>query len=186
MSESVVSVVRQQKKANSWGVIGSVVFGSVLLVMCSQVGIPVGPVPITFQTLGVFILGSLLGSKRGAVACLLYLIEATLGFPVLVGWRSNPLWFLVVGSGYVISFPFAAFVIGWMRERREHPSFCWIVLSLFCGQVVIYVFGMSQLSSFFGLERAIQWGLLPFLIPGVVKVVIASLIYQWWGREKWV
>ena len=184
MSESILSLVRQQKWAKSGDAVVSVLIGSLILVLCSRVRIPVGTVPITLQTLGVFILGSVLGSKRGAAACLLYLIEATLGFPVLAGWGSNPLWFLVVSSGYYISFPFAAFVIGWIRERRKQPSVGWIAVSLFCGQIVIYTFGVSQLAFFFGLEKAIQWGLLPFLIPGVIKVVAATSVFQLCGRER--
>ena len=184
MSESVVSLVRQQRRAKWGSAIGSVLFGSLLLVLCSQVRIPVGPVPITFQTLGVFVLGSVLGGKRGAAACLLYLIEATVGLPVLAGWRSNPLWFVVMGSGYLISFPFAAFVIGWMREKRKHPSCGWSIWSFFCGQVVIYFFGVSRLAMFIGIKNAILWGVLPFVIPGAIKVVCAQFVDQWWRKDE--
>lgn len=179
MSGSVLSLLRQHVEKR-WVLEGvAVVLGSLFLGLCSQMRIDVGPVPVTMQTLGVFVLGLVCGAKRGAAACLLYLIEATLGFPVLAGWRSCPGWFLVISSGYLMSFPFAAFVTGWVREQKE-----WAFVSVLCGQVVIYLFGLVPLVWVWGAQDALRWGLYPFILPGIMKGVIAISMDQLWRRVR--
>ena len=178
MSEIVLLMSRQLKSAEGWNIAMQVVLGSLFLALCSQVRIDVGPVPITFQTLGVFVLGMWMEPKRAAGAVLLYLIEATLGLPVLAGWGCNPLCFLGVSGGYLLSFPCAAYVIGRMRVMRSCPFFLWLLISVFLGQVIIYVFGVSQLSLFLGWERAVQCGIVPFLLPALIKSVCVTSIYK--------
>ena len=93
---------------------------TILLALCAHIVIPLPwtPVPITGQTFGVLLVGVLLGARRGGLALVLYLLEGAAGLPVfqplgLVG----PARFLGPTAGYLISYPFAAFVTGWMAER---------------------------------------------------------------------
>ena len=74
-------------------------------------------VPITAQSLGVMLCGTVLGSRRGALAVLLFVALLAVGLPLLSGGAN--LW-AVWGTpriGFVIGFPFAAFVAGWVMER---------------------------------------------------------------------
>src|SRR3954469_25744165 len=56
--------------------------GSVVIALSAQVSIPLQPVPITGQTLGVLLVGAALGSRLGALAVLLYFLEGAAGLPV--------------------------------------------------------------------------------------------------------
>jgi biotin transport system substrate-specific component len=70
--------------------------GSCFLALMSQVAFPIvgTPVPVTLQTLAVFLLGGILGSRRAAYSVIGYLIQGSLGLPVFAGGVSNPLWIL--------------------------------------------------------------------------------------------
>ena len=81
--------------------------------------IPVGfiPVPITAQSMGVMLAGSILGAKRGALAILLFLALVAVGLPLLSGGRGGLGVFFGPTAGFLLSWPVGAFVTGWLTER---------------------------------------------------------------------
>ena len=44
--------------------------------------IPISPVPISFVTLAIYLAVYILGMKKGAISCLLYLLIGFVGLPV--------------------------------------------------------------------------------------------------------
>ena len=58
---------------------------SLLTALAAQIVIPVGPVPITAQTFAVLLTGALLGSRLGAMAMIVYLVEGASGLPFFYG-----------------------------------------------------------------------------------------------------
>jgi biotin transport system substrate-specific component len=164
-----------------------VVIGSLFLALTSLVKIPLHPTPITLQTLAVFMLGLALGSKKGAAACFLYLVEASLGAPVLSGGVSNPLWMAGFSGGFLISFPIAAFVIGFLVEKIQSKTFLKVLGCVLCGQLCIDLIGLIWLSGFFGVYKAIAVGCVPFLPTMVIKALLAVSMYHLtvWTRNKY-
>ncbi|MEI8300192.1 MAG: biotin transporter BioY [Chlamydiota bacterium] len=155
-----------------------VILGSLFLALMALVKIPLYPTPVTLQTLAVFILALSLGSKKGAMACALYLVEASLGAPVLSGGISNPLWMIGCNAGFLISFPIAAFVIGFMLEKIHVKTFFKVVGCILCGQFCIDVLGLSGLSLFFGVHKAFALGCMPFVPNMIIKVLLAASVYS--------
>ena len=76
-----------------------------------------GPVPITLQTFGVLLAGAVLGSKRGFLAVSLYLVVGLAGLPVFSGGGAGPGVFAGPSVGYLIGFPLAAGLCGFIVER---------------------------------------------------------------------
>jgi len=148
--------------------------GGLFLVGCAQVEIPMWPVPVTLQTLGIFFLALFQGSQKAFLSACLYLGGATVGLPVLSGWVANPLWMVGPCGGYLIAFPFAAFVIGKLVEKRKKPTYLWLLFSVGVGQVVIYTLGISWLAIQIGFAKAVTLGLVPFLWPALLKMVCAA------------
>lgn len=136
-------------------------------------------VPITAQSLGIMLCGTVLGAKRGALAVLLFMLLVAIGLPLLAGGRGGLGAFMLPSSGFLIGFPFAAFVTGLVVERWRNGSLAVVagVASVVGGIGVLYIFGISGLAialdkSFF--EAA---GLVMVFIPGdVIKAVLAGLI----------
>jgi biotin transport system substrate-specific component len=84
------------------------------------VPVPGIPVPITAQTLGVMLAGSVLGARRGGLALLVFLAVVAVGLPVLSGGRGGLGVFVGPSAGFLYSWPLAAFVIGAATTSPGH------------------------------------------------------------------
>ncbi|MGN6130956.1 MAG: biotin transporter BioY [Nocardioidaceae bacterium] len=136
-------------------------------------------VPITAQTLGVMLAGAVIGARRGALAMVLLLVLAAVGLPLLANGRAGLAPFLSPSGGFLIGFPFAAFVTGWITERGGAPyRLGWgIVANIVGGIVVLYVFGIVGVA--LALKISLPAAALANLIfvPGdLVKAVLAALV----------
>ncbi len=150
-----------------------VLIGSLFIAALAQISIPIPytPVPITGQTIGVILVGGLLGSKRGAFAVAAYLCEGSAGLPVFAELKAG---FQVLAgptAGYLWAFIPAAFFTGLMVEKgftvKLLPSF----LTCFTATTFILLFGSLYLTIFFNMSvgKAFTIGFYPFLIGDVLK-----------------
>lgn len=156
--------------------IALVVAGAALTAVAAQASIPASPVPFTFQTLAVLLTGAALGSTRGALSLALYAL-AGLVLPVYSGASQGAAVLFGATGGYIIGFIAAAFVVGFLAERKWSSNIAKMFVSYVAGSVVIYAFGVPVLAmvAFKGdLALGAQWGLYPFLIWDAVKAVIAA------------
>jgi len=165
-----------------------VVAGSLIVALSAQVAVrlPFSPVPVTAQTLAVLLVGATLGSKRGALSLLAYLVEGLAGLPVFAAGASGPAYLLGPTGGYLAGFVAAAFVTGWLVERGWGKHVGRALLAMLAGSATIYLFGLSWLSLFAG-RQALALGLLPFLAGDVVKAIAGAALLPagWWivGRR---
>ena len=152
-----------------------VVAFSVFVALTARVQIPLWPVPITLQTFGVLFTGALLGSRRGALALLLYLVEGAVGLPVFAG-GAGVAYMLGPTGGYLISYPIAAGLVGLLAERGWDRRPAWMVLAMVLGNLVIYALGVVWLSVYLGdLRTALVQGMLIFVVGDLLKIAIATL-----------
>lgn len=143
--------------------------------------IPLGfiPVPITLQTLGVMLAGCFLGKKTGALSLILFIVLVALGLPLLSGGRGG-LGVLVGPSvGYILSWPVAAFCIGYMTEKVWPSIATWkmIVINLVFGVVLVNLMGAPVMAII--TQTSVWAGLLgaTVFLPGdCIKAVIAAII----------
>lgn len=153
---------------------------AILTALSAQVAIPAKPVPFTLQTLLVLLSGAFLGSRNGAYSQFLYLFMGIVGLPVFAQIPDAPLGFSrIIGptGGYLLAFPVAAFLVGFLIERRK--NYWSIVASMFIGEIVIVFLGVLHLTTFYikNFEEALKVGAAIFSIWMVVKVFIAASIY---------
>ncbi len=149
---------------------------SAFVALTAQVEIPLRPVPITLQTLGVLFTGAVLGSRRGAVALLLYLAEGAVGLPVFAGGASGVAYMLGPTGGYLVGFVPAAAVVGWLAEHGWDRRPLWTALAMVIGNLVIYALGVTWLAVLLGdLRTALVQGALIFIIGDLIKLVIATI-----------
>ena len=160
--------------------IGIALAGSCFLALLSQVAIPLPftPIPVTLQTLGVFLLGGILGSRRAVYSVLGYLIQGCCGFPVFAGGVANPLWIGGVQAGFLVSFVGAAYLIGFigkMCESQHRFRFFSLVLALTVGQLVIFAGGAAWLACYVGWKKAFLLGVAPFFTGAVLKILAGAM-----------
>lgn len=154
--------------------------GSCFLILLSQIAIPLPftPIPLTLQTLGVFLLAGMLGGNRAVYSISVYLVQGSLGLPVFAGGVVQPFWFLGPKAGFLVSFLPAAYFIGTLLQRRTSPSILYTVMALAAGQCMISIIGMLWLSIYVGLTKAFLFGVLPFLSGAVIKIASGALTLQ--------
>jgi len=172
---TLADVVRPRTRPLLWDLSLVVAFGT-LMGLLAQISIPLPftPVPITGQTFGVLLTGALLGSRRGTLAMLVYLAEGSSGLPVFALGHSGLATILGPTGGYLLSYPVAAFAVGFLAERGWDRNFLRSVAAMLLGEVVIYAVGLPWLANFVGAERTLALGFLPFLPGDVVKLLLAA------------
>jgi biotin transport system substrate-specific component len=137
-------------------------------------------VPITAQSLGIMLCGTVLGARRGALAVLLFLALVAAGLPLLSGGRGGIGVFAGPSVGFLLGFPLAAFVAGWVMERTTlSPMVAATAASVIGGIGVLYVFGIAGIALVLG-KTLTEAAFLSFaFLPGdIVKAVIAGLVTQ--------
>ena len=149
------------------------VLGTLVLVACTQVRIPLPftPVPITGQTFAVIAWPLLFGYRVGMASVLSYLALGILGAPVFAGFESMAaLWGPT--SGYLIGFAAAAALLGRLRDAGLTSTRTGLALSIIGAQAIILICGSLVLSSFVGTDNAITMGVAPFLAGDMIKAVM--------------
>ncbi len=157
----------------------SLVFAfSLLVALSAQIVIPVGPVPITAQSFAVLLTGALLGSRLGAMALIVYLIEGTLGLPFFYGGSSGPAHLLGPTGGYLIAFPAAAFITGAFAEHGWDKRFLTSVAAMAIGSVVIMLSGWAWFSLVTNtpLPVSFQLSVLKFIPGDIIKIALAAAV----------
>lgn len=158
--------------------VGVVVGFSLLTALAAQIVIPIGPVPITAQTFTVVLTGALLGSRLGATAMIVYLIEGASGLPFFVGGTGGLPHLLGPTGGYLIAFPAAAFITGAFAENGWDRKFASAVAAMFLGSLVIVLCGSAWFAFLMRTSpvTVIRTTVLPFVPGEVIKVLLAAAV----------
>jgi biotin transport system substrate-specific component len=172
---------------------------NLLLVLCAHIVIPLPwtPVPITGQTFGVLLVAVLLGARRGAITLILYLLEGAVGLPVFQPLGLPGLArFAGPTAGYLFSYPFAAFVTGWLVERSAkfaesraggaRLTGLPLIGALISGEAIIFACGCAWLALFLqmGWSVALGQGALPFLPGEIIKIALIVVAAGGWQLAR--
>jgi biotin transport system substrate-specific component len=167
-----------------------VVAGITVVAALAQVEIPMWPVPITGQTLGVMLVGAALGFRRGVAALAGYMALGLAGAPIFAGFTGSIAAIGKPSFGFIIGFIATAAVVGALAERRwdRRPV---LAIALFgLAGLIPFAFGipymamvLAALGTPVGLGGALAVGFLPFIIGGLVKwaIAAAALPLAWKG-----
>jgi biotin transport system substrate-specific component len=136
-------------------------------------------VPITAQSLGVMLAGSILGARRGGLALLVFIALVAVGLPLLAGGVGGLGVFFTARVGFLLGFPVAAFAVGLVAERFGTPFTltAGLVANVLGGIVVLYVFGIAGIMvvGHVGIDTATSS--VALFVPGdLLKAVVAALV----------
>lgn len=163
----------------------SVALFAALTAAAAQVSIPVPftPVPLTLQPMVVLLGGAVLGARLGMSAQVLYLLAGIAGLPVFAASALLPQGALrLIGptGGYLMAYPFAAYLTGWLAERGFDRRYFTSVIAMSSGLAVIFTCGVLWLAWFarpaVGVDAALRTGLYPFLPVDVFKLLVAAAV----------
>ncbi len=153
---------------------------TIITAISAQIEIPMYPVPFTLQTFFVLLTGAFLGYKLGFFSMGFYLMLGLIGLPVFAGGTFGLWKILGPTGGYLLSFPIAAFLVGYLVNR--YTGYWWLLLSMALGSILIYIFGTAHLYLvyFQDWKKAIQAGFLIFTLWDILKIFAATtIIYKY-------
>ncbi|WP_040984457.1 biotin transporter BioY [Oceanobacillus jeddahense] len=150
-----------------------------VLAIFPPIPVPVIPVPVVAQTLGIMLAGGILGAKRAGLSVLLFVFLIAVGVPLLTGGRGGLGVLVGPTGGYILSWPIAAWIIGYFTEKNIHSLTYWklVLITTFGGVIIVNIIGVTYLS----ILSNLPWGptavsALVFLPGDVLKALIASAV----------
>lgn len=167
--------------------LAATLFVAVLTAAASQVSVPLPftPVPFTFQPMIVLLGGAVLGARLGMMAQVLYLGAGIAGLPVFAFAPELPQGaarLLGPTGGYLMAYPFAAFVAGALAGRGLDRRYLTSLLAMAAGLAVIFACGVTWLTLFApgaelrSLQQALAAGLYPFVLADAIKLCLAAAV----------
>ena len=150
---------------------------SLLTAVSAQIAVPVQPVPFTLQTMMVLLSGAFLGARDGAYSQIIYVFCGGIGLPIFANGSMGIAVLFGPTGGYLLAFPVAAFLVGFLVELNN--NYFNVVISMFLGSITIIGMGILFLSLFFihNLIEAIKVGGAIFSVWMVIKIFVSASIY---------
>ncbi|MBU3114397.1 biotin transporter BioY [Clostridium lacusfryxellense] len=150
-----------------------------LTAMSAFISIPLGPVPITMQTIFVVLSGLIIGAKLGALSQIIYVILGLIGLPIFSGGRGGLTSIVSPTFGFLIGYIVASYVIGRLTEKNK--SLPKIIYAVIVGSLIIYIIGVPYFYVIFtyylgkGIDfyQALKFACLPFIPGDIIKAIIS-------------
>lgn len=168
---------KERNKKFSASTMAVVALMTAVLCVLAPFSIPIGPIPISMATFGLYLSAIILGRKRAVLVCLMYLLMGFIGLPVYSGFSGGPAKLLGPTGGYLIAYVFLTVIAGTIVDK--FPKNRWLcLLGLVIGTLVCYILGTAWLAYQMRLTfiEALMIGVVPFLIGDVIKIVAAVWI----------
>lgn len=165
--------------------IGLAVAGTLLLTLSAKTKVVLGPVDMSLQTLAVMLIAAAFGLRLGLATLLLYMVEGASGLPVFQGTPEKGLGLLYMAGptgGYLAGFVAMAVIVGWAADRGWDRSVLRFLGVVLAAEIVMMAMGAGWLVVLLGAGKAWQFGVVPFIVPDLIKVALAaSLVPAVWS-----
>ena len=146
------------------------------LCLLGPLSLPMGPVPLSLATLGIYLAAGLSGARRGCAAVGLYLLLGALGLPVFAGFSGGLQRLLSPTGGFLLGYLLCALLSGWLAARYKKP---WgTPLALGVGTLALYAVGTLwfALQTQRGIGAALLLCVVPFLAGDAAKIAVATAV----------
>lgn len=168
-------------KSRTYDII-SIALTAAIIVVCSWITIPAGAVPFTMQTFAVFVSALLLGSAKGTLAILIYILLGAVGLPVFASFQSGFGVLFGATGGFLSGFIFITLIGGYFA-RRFNDNIILTATGLIIGLLYCYTMGtvwfmFVYLDSTSGTSvfTVISTCVLPYVIPDLIKMYLAVIV----------
>lgn len=142
----------------------------------APMAIPIGPVPISFTNLAIYISLYTLGWKRGTLSYLVYVLIGAVGVPVFSGFSGGLGKLFGPTGGYIIGFIPMAVLAGLVIDKYRNRGVQ--MAAMIVGTAVCYAFGTAWFCVVMDstVSAALAMCVFPFIPGDLAKMVIAMLV----------
>lgn len=150
---------------------------TLVLTISAKTKVVLGPVDMSLQTLAILVIAATFGLRLGAATLLLYLAEGAVGLPV---FQSTPekgiglAYMMGPTGGYLLGFVAMAAIAGWAADRGWDRNPLKMAGAMLVAEVAMMTLGFAWLAGLVGAANAWQFGVVPFILPDLVKVALAA------------
>ncbi len=143
------------------------------IAVSAQIAIPLGMVPFTLQTTLILMSGLILGSKRGMITCIVYMLVGAVGIPVFAGFKGGIDSLFLQTGGFIMSFPLMAYVAGKFAELSSKNYMKYI--GALIGVILNFAVGCAYFMfvTEMDLITSLSYTVFPFVITSLVQIIIA-------------
>lgn len=153
-----------------------ILLGVLFLVVCSQLRIPLDPIPITLQTVGVMLIALTFKRNQAVKTILFYLTFGAIGVPVFSNFKSGMHCLLGPSGGYLFGFLVAVIIMASIKNHLNNYNVRHIAFNCLLGTSVILLCGVVWLAYYVGINTALKSGLYPFITAGIIKILFTTAI----------
>lgn len=149
-----------------------------LIAVCSIIAIPIGPVPFTLQTMAICLIAGLFGLKRSLIATIGYIFLGGIGLPIFSGMKGGIGVLFGPTGGYILGFILTAIIVGLVSDLTDRNLIATAV-AMVVGIAACYAVGtlfFAIITNNFKIVEILKLCVIPFIIPDIVKIVIASIL----------
>jgi len=144
---------------------------------------PDNPVPVTLQTFGILLMGSIYGLRLSFISISFYLILGISGVPIFQGHNGGIEYAMGVTGGYLIGFFLASLLNSFLSTRGFNRGLS--IWSMLASNMVIYLPALIWLSVgdfSWPEEGKLYQAILPFLLGDFIKLIGASIVISFLWR----
>lgn len=155
------------------------VSGTLLLTLSAKTKVVLGPVDMSLQTLAIFLISAAFGMRLALATLLLYMAQGAMGFPVFQSTPEKGLgiaYMLGSTGGYLAGFVAMAAIVGWAADRGWDRSPVKMLGAVLTAEIVMMAMGFAWLAVLIGVEKSWQFGVVPFIVPDLIKVALAATL----------
>ena len=161
-----------------------VLSGVLLLAFAAQLSVPLRPIPLTFQSVTVVLIGMTFGLRYGTYVVAAYLIAGIIGIPVFADYSDGIAKLFGPTAGYLIGFLPAAMLSGYLAQKGWAKTIPGSFGAALLGVCVIFICGVTVLAQSVGMQNAVAFGVMPFIVAEPVKLVAAACIIPLFWKKR--
>ena len=158
---------------------GLALLGTLALALSAKAKVVLGPVDMSLQSLVVLLIGAAFGWRLAVATLLLYLAEGAAGLAVFQSTPEKGLgipYMLGTTGGYLVGFVAMAGIVGWAADKGWDRNLLKLLGVMLVAEVVMMAMGYGWLAGIIGAEKAWQFGVVPFIVPDLIKVALAATL----------
>lgn len=177
-------MLRKSRKSNYILNIATVAMCVSILCISAWITIPL-LVSFTLQILAISLISALFHARISIASLLSYIALGACGIPVFSAFGSGPAALLGPSGGFIFGFIFIPISVNLFNARSRSVLFCSMLIGLllcYLTGVLWYAFGYASGTK--DIISALSACVLPFIIPDIVKILIATNVAHRLRKHK--